>query len=454
MRFKSENYDLSASADLGPEDRNADAFVRENLSRPKVLLLAYSISPVRGSEFAVCWNHVTYLSEFCDLTVIYGVAGEHMGDFEEIEDYIARNGELKNVRFVAVTPNRLARALNFPNRKGAFVYSFYFAFRIWQKQAARLADAILAEEKIDLIHFLGPIGYREPGFLWKLHKPYIWGPLGGLNMTLLLKRAPRPLISKLKVIGKNISNLLIQTLSIRVRKAFSRADYLVVATTETQKIVLKKFGRTSEHMPENAIPDNQLRSPIRGPDKDWPEKRFIWIGRLDWNKSPDLLLDALAAVVCKNWTIDIVGTGPLLPMAEARAFELGISERVTFHGHIPRTEVQNLLENADLHLITSMGEANTTVLWEAMSAGVPTLTLDHCGMHDVVCENCGVKVQIAGYASTRDNIASAIDNLLISNRRLEELSDGVLSCRQQYLWSNRSRRWLAIYRDTIERSKT
>ena len=39
---------------------------------------------------------------------------------------------------------------------------------------------IIENENFDLIHNLNPIGYREPGYLWKLNLPYIWGPIGGI----------------------------------------------------------------------------------------------------------------------------------------------------------------------------------------------------------------------------------------------------------------------------------
>ena len=53
-----------------------------------ILVLAYAVSPIRGSEYSVAWNYVTQMSKYNRLTVLYGCAGEHMGDFEEMIDYI------------------------------------------------------------------------------------------------------------------------------------------------------------------------------------------------------------------------------------------------------------------------------------------------------------------------------------------------------------------------------
>ncbi|MBM2294564.1 glycosyltransferase [Sulfitobacter pseudonitzschiae] len=422
-------------------------------SRPRILLLAYSISPTRGSEYSVGWNHVKHLSEFCDLTVLYGLAGPHMGDLEEIEDYLRINGEMKNVNFVPIRPNGLARFLNAPNRAGFLVYSFYLAYRIWHLQAAQVARARINSDRIDLIHYLCPIGYREPSFLWKLDKPFIWGPIGGLTPTRHLKGAPRPWKALAKVKLKNLVNRINLAVAHRVSRALASADTVIAATSENQKILQERFGVTPILMSENAISEKSIASKALHICVKKEPVRLIWIGSLDWRKSPDLLLDAMNAVGISDWTLDIVGTGALRSHVEAQANELGLVRQVTFHGNIPRTKVQELLHRADLHLITSMGEGTPTTIWEAMAAGVPTLTLDHCGMHDVVCGNCGVRIALTDYVGTRDRIANTIVGLINDRSALLRLTEGVVTCRSQHLWSKRSQDWLEIYEAAIARAQ-
>ena len=413
--------------------------------RPRILLLAYSISPVRGSEYSVGWNHVRYLSEFCDLTVLYGLAGPHMGDLEEIEDHLREHGELAHVHFVPIRPNALARLLNAPNRAGVLVYFFYLAYRVWHWQAARIARDIIANEPIDLIHYLCPIGYREPSYLWKLGKPFIWGPVGGLTPALVLRGAPRPAVAVAKVRLKSLANRVNLIFGRRVARALAMADTVVAATSDNRVRLHERFGVAPLLIQENAIPDEAVNAAGRSGHGSQDPVRLIWIGSLDWRKSPDLLLDALAAVPSHDWKLDMVGTGPLLAMARARAAELGLDGEVSFHGQIARPEVQDLLNRADLHLVTSLAEGNPTTVWEAMAAGVPTLTLDHCGMHDVVCDQCGVRIPPTDYPGTRDRIAAEIVALITDRKKLAALADGVVTCREKYLWSRRSRQWLEIY---------
>ncbi|MDV7144372.1 glycosyltransferase family 4 protein [Tropicimonas sp. TH_r6] len=411
---------------------------------------------MRGSEYSVGWNHVTNMASHCDLTVLYGLAGPHMGDLEEIEDFLAENGQIPGVTFEPIRPNRWAQLLNAPNRNGFWVYSFYLAYRAWHRQAAARARDIVAEREVDLIHYLCPIGYREPGYLWKLDKPYIWGPVGGMIPTRRLAGAPRGWKDDLKVRLKNALNALQLRSSARVGKALRRADTVIAATSENQAVLQDRFGVRALQFAENAIPDTWLASGEQRPavDHDRAEGgalRLIWIGSLEARKAPDLLIDALSRLISTAWHLDIVGSGPLDGVAQDMVRDRGLETQIRFHGQIPRDQVQALLGRADTHLITSMSEGNPTTLWETMAAGVPTITLDHNGMHDVVCPSCGIRVPLGTWDQTCDAFAAAIMTLIEAPDRLAALKRGTCACREGYRWSRRAEDWMRIYRDTMAR---
>src|ERR1035437_922590 len=145
----------------------------------KILVSAYAVSPTRGSEYSVAWNYINEMSKDNTLVVLYGVSGNHMGDVAEMEIWLESNS-IPNVKFVPVLPNIFTEKLNLLNKKGIFPYAFYFAFRFWQLRVYSVAKKIIENEHFDLVHFLNPIGYREPGYLWKLNTPYLWGPIGGV----------------------------------------------------------------------------------------------------------------------------------------------------------------------------------------------------------------------------------------------------------------------------------
>lgn len=419
--------------------------------RLQLLLLAYSISPVRGSEYSVGWNHVTHMSKFCDITVLYGLAGPHMGDLEDIETYLQDKGELSNVRFIGIRPSLMAQILNAPNKMGFLVYSFYLAYKVWHRHAAREAQSLLAQEHFDLVHYLCPIGYREPGFLWQFDTPYVWGPIGGMVPTLHLKGATRSPAALWKTRLKNLINGIQLRMSRRVKKALERTDMPVAATSENAEVIQARFGRKAQVVPENAIPENWIPSEIESEQVTVASPiRLIWVGSLDTRKSPDLMIDALKQVSTKDWHLDLVGDGALRDNLKFMVDTAGLGDNVTLHGLIPRSDVQNLMAHADLHVITSMSEGNPTVIWEAMASGVPTLSLEHCGMHDTLCDICGILIPLSDYQETCKAIATEIDRLLREPETLARKKAGALACAKTHLWSQRAQTWLRIYDEAIE----
>ena len=137
------------------------------------------ISPYRGSEWAVAWNHVTKMSKYFKIIVLYGASGGYIGDNTEMVHWQESNF-ISNVEFIYVEPPLLTKFGENLNKKG-FIYAHFPAFRLWQKRAYKIAKDIITTRKIDLIHHLGPIGYREPGYLWKLNLPYVCGAIGGFE---------------------------------------------------------------------------------------------------------------------------------------------------------------------------------------------------------------------------------------------------------------------------------
>ena len=58
-------------------------------------------------------------------------------------------------------------------------WRFYKYYKEWQWKTYLMAKDICKEEKIDVLHQLNMIGFREPGYLWKLSQengvPFVWG---------------------------------------------------------------------------------------------------------------------------------------------------------------------------------------------------------------------------------------------------------------------------------------
>ena len=101
--------------------------------------------------------------------------------------------------------------------------------------------------------------------------------------------------------------------------------------------------------------------------------RLIFVGRLEPQKDPELILRALAPIR-KPWALAMVGVGSLESQLKELAEELKISARVSFLGR--REDVPELLADHDLFLFPSRWEGFGLAVIEAAAAGVPVLASD------------------------------------------------------------------------------
>lgn len=410
-----------------------------------VLVLAYAVSPIRGSEFSVGWNYIKSMSQEHRLTVVYGASGDHLGDDTDLHNFLKEN-TIKNVKFLFVKANSLMNIANYLNKFGIFEYSFYFAYNLWHRKVYSVVSKIVENEKFDIIHFLNLTGYREPGYLWKIDIPYIWGPMGGIP------NRPKQLFSSLSVKNRflftirNWVNTIQFNYNPRLQKALNATDLLLTGNSETKKLIEKKYKISSIYLPENGIANyNELvkKRTIQLTRGDLCN--IFWIGRIDANKSLTFLIEALSNIEGRNWHLHVLGDGPLKSVMQQLAMEKHIANKISWHGHIPRSEVFSLLQSLHLHVITSLGELTTTVLFEAMSNGIPTITLNHCGMKDVICEKCGIKIDIDSVQQVIDDLSFAISDLVEHPEKINQLSIGVNDCAMSFTWERRRQLFNGYY---------
>lgn len=98
--------------------------------------------------------------------------------------------------------------------------------------------------------------------------------------------------------------------------------------------------------------------------------RLITVGRLAPQKGQATLLKALA-LVASPWTLDVIGTGPLEAELRSLAERLNVAGRIRWLGY--RTDVSELLAQADVFCFPSRWEGLGLALLEAAAAGVPVV---------------------------------------------------------------------------------
>jgi len=98
--------------------------------------------------------------------------------------------------------------------------------------------------------------------------------------------------------------------------------------------------------------------------------RIGFAGKLIARKGVDELIQAAALLPrSRDWSVTIVGDGPLMPELQGLARKLGVDDRVAFHGFANTTEMPKLLAGFDVVVVPSRLDMRALVTIEAMAAG-------------------------------------------------------------------------------------
>ena len=113
--------------------------------------------------------------------------------------------------------------------------------------------------------------------------------------------------------------------------------------------------------------------------------RLVFVGRLTTEKQIDVVLRAVAKLdPALEITFDIVGQGDQRRNLEQLVTELGLSDRVTFHGHTTDEELRGYLTNASAFVIASIAELQSIATMEAMASGLPIVAADAVALPHLV----------------------------------------------------------------------
>jgi glycosyltransferase involved in cell wall biosynthesis len=107
--------------------------------------------------------------------------------------------------------------------------------------------------------------------------------------------------------------------------------------------------------------------------------------------------------------LDIVGTGPMRPVLERRARELGIMDRVVFHQEMPRRDLLQMYLNADVFVLLSKYEAYSMAVAEALTAGTPCIVAKASALTEWIDDKCCFGID---YPIKKEVLAELINSVL------------------------------------------
>lgn len=411
--------------------------------RLNVLVVAHELSPIKGSECAEGWNIVTRLAKYHNVTVIYA-SGSQFGKnsyVDAVNDFIQTNGSVKGLTFVNIDRPRVTRILASINKRFKALGSiglpvlYYVGYKFWHKAAYDEAKRLHELNKFHVAHQLTQITFREPGYVWKLGIPFFWGPTGGTSVLPIKFYSLLSKTSILLEIVRTLSNVYQFNFNRRVINANKKASVIYAFSEhDVNKFSKRAKGKIKVMLDagtyENVIQLNDHREIVSKP-------KLLWCGQLSDRKAPSILLKALALDSRTKDLIDviIIGSGPLKEAMQKLALNLGLNN-IAWIERVSHDEIFKLMEQADFLVHTSIREATTNVIPEALSTGLPIICHDVNGMSLAVNETCGIKVPFVSPETSILGFHNAILKLITDKNYLIELKKGARTRSVEISWDN------------------
>ncbi len=415
----------------------------ERHKRLKVLLGCYACDPYRGSEPGTGWNFVINIARYHD---VHALVEE--GEFREsIEKFCKSNPEqVKNITFHFVP------RVHHETLRKIWPPSYYRFYHAWQVKAYKYAIELNRKENFDIIHHVNMVGYREPGLLWKLSKPFIWGPVGGFKNTPLSLLFGLNLRDFTHYIFRNIINAYQMRFSLAARIVSKRAYAIFASDTLDANTIKKLWKRDAIEMREVGTPVTNSIPTISGHTKGKAMK-ICWVGVHEARKALPILLKALP--LCKQpMEVEVLGSGEKEKEWKRLADKLQVSSIVHFRGFIPHAEVISVMEGCHLMCITSIHEGGTpNIVMEALRGGLPIVALDHCGYSTVINDTCGIKIPIQSQSKISVQLAKALDRLAEDEELRLRLAHGAIERSKEFTWESKMQVLNQVYAEAVESTK-
>jgi glycosyltransferase involved in cell wall biosynthesis len=366
----------------------------------RVLISAYACEPCQGSEPGIGWNWVRQAARFHEVWVI-----TRANNRPRIEEALSRE-PLPRTRFIYFDLPRWAR---FWKKGSRGVHLYYY---LWQMGAYFLGRKLHREFEFNVVHHVTLGTYWMPSFLALLRVPFVWGPVGGGESAPRGFRFRVDIRAEIYEILRDLARFC-GRMDPFVRATARRAELALATSAETERVLPTLGCRKVAVLSQVGLPAEEILELASLPPRNGTPFRVASLGRLLHWKGVALGLRAFAELNRENPASEywVIGNGPELRTLQGLAQKLGVAEKVTFWGQMPRRQVLEKLAECDVLLHPSLHDSGGWVCLEAMAAGRPVICLDLGGPALQVTERTGIKVPAREPEQTVRDLATALTRL-------------------------------------------
>jgi glycosyltransferase involved in cell wall biosynthesis len=338
----------------------------------------------------------------------------------------------------AYTGDRFVRFHNYLWQIGTY-------FLIWRR---------LAEIRPDVIHHITWGVFRQPSFLCLFNIPFVFGPIGGGEEVPFRLRYKFSWRAHAFEFIRDIINrtVLIDPL---MSMTFRRSALIATKTPETARKIPHRFRHKVINFLELGVHPTAIRprdaSPSKAPGATF---RIVFAGRMIHWKGIYLVVAAYARLRRRNPNaqLTMVGGGEDRGRLKRFAAELGVADDITWVDWIDHHCVAEVYRQHDICLFPSLHDSSGNVPLEAMSHGLPVVSLDLGGPSMFIDNSCGRLVSTAGLSASQviDALAEALDELGDPELRAL-LSDGAIRKAESFAWERRVQQFYTLVSEAIRK---
>ncbi len=206
--------------------------------------------------------------------------------------------------------------------------------------------------------------------------------------------------------------------------ALRHAHHVIVTSPSTAMQVRDMFGLSADRL-SVVLPGTDVAQPT-APKTNEP-LRLLAVGTIVRRKGYDLLFEALSGLKTQAWHLDVVGD----TTRDQKCFQdltmqlerLGLTEKVTFHGAVPETQLDSFYGSADLFVLASRYEGFGMAYTEALAHGLPVI-----GSGDgAVAETLSVGGALYCPTEDVDALRDALSRVLHDRQLREQMARDALS---------------------------
>ncbi len=417
----------------------AEEPARPVTQRPRMLMLAHCFDPHGSMEDRNGWQRAIAAATQFDVTVLYSPTVSIDALNASIPSHLPKSSlrfEPIDVRWISGLLKRLE-------------VCFGVHYRAWHRLAYRRAKVLHAENPFQVSHLVTICGFREPGYVWQLDIPHVWGPLGGTHDFPAGFLSSLDMWNRVRERIRTAINRYQLNRCTRIRKA-QQKSIVVAASTGAQLDLRSSFHIDPEVELETGI-DHSVELPRTSAGHGRP-LRVLWSGRLRAWKALPLLLHAIAQLPkTTDVRLRVLGDGSCKTEWQRLAIRLGIADKIEWYAWPVYAETLPHYKWADVFAFTSLRDTSGTGLMEALAAGCPILGVNHQGAADVMTDECSIRVSVHDWKTTVGGFRDGMVRLANEPDEWLRLSHGATKRASNYTWKTRSAAIANAYRRVLER---